>query len=87
MGETDLAEFENTLQKESSPEAEVVVVLTQICFWMIGLTFWSVFSDSARSVSGSGSEARQFGGLTCRVAHSSLGGSLESYPKIVVVAV
>ena len=31
---------------QSTPEAEVVLVLPHVCFWMIGRTFWKVFSHS-----------------------------------------
>ena len=45
----------------SSPKPGVVVVLPHIWFWRIGLTFWSSFSHSHRSVSGSnrGAAARR----------------------------
>ena len=41
----------SALLLESTPEAEVVLVLPHVCFWRIGRTFWSVFSHSHRSVS------------------------------------
>ena len=46
--------FGELIDRECSPKPGLVVVLPHIWFWRIGLTFWSSFSDSARSFSGSG---------------------------------
>jgi hypothetical protein len=43
--------FGGLIDRECSPKPGLVVVLPHIWFWRIGLTFWSSFSDSARSVS------------------------------------
>ena len=43
--------FGELIDRECSPKPEVVVVLPHIWFWRIGLTFWSSFSHSHRSVS------------------------------------
>ena len=55
---TTTSGFGEHLRSICSPKPEVVVFLPHIWFRRIGLTFWSSYSDSARSVSATGMQER-----------------------------